>query len=88
MISGADDYLVFAEEVSSQLSSNNEGEVANVVDLRKIDDGSVVSNEHTSKWRIFTDTARDFFMQARKLIVERGAGYFCLLYSLHMSFMN
>lgn len=33
--------------------------------LRKIEDGSVISNIHTSKWRIFTDKGRDFFLQAR-----------------------
>ncbi|CAN0913827.1 nphp3 [Linum grandiflorum] len=34
------------------------------IGLQKIDDGSVVSNIHTSKWRVFTDSGRDFFLQA------------------------
>lgn len=31
--------------------------------LTKIEDGSVISNIHTSKWRVFTDNARDLFLQ-------------------------
>lgn len=33
--------------------------------LRRIEDGSVVSNIHTSKWRVFTDNARDYFLQGK-----------------------
>lgn len=31
--------------------------------LERIEDGSVVSNIHTSKWRVFTDSGRDYFFQ-------------------------
>ena len=37
--------------------------------LQKIDDGSVVSNEHTSKWRVFTDQGREFFIKASVLLL-------------------
>lgn len=35
-----------------------------VTGLRRIEDGSVISNEHTIKWRIFTDKAKAFFIKA------------------------
>ncbi|KAK3145155.1 hypothetical protein QOZ80_4AG0324080 [Eleusine coracana subsp. coracana] len=38
----------------------------NATGLQRIEDGSVISNEHTVKWRIFTDNARDYF-QKRQL---------------------
>lgn len=54
---------VFAEDVSTETSIDNDsGDELN--GFRKIEDGSVVSNTHTAKWRIFTDKARDFFLQA------------------------
>lgn len=31
--------------------------------LERIEDGSVVSNIHTSKWRVFTDSGREHFFQ-------------------------
>ncbi|XP_076955612.1 uncharacterized protein LOC143630503 isoform X2 [Bidens hawaiensis] len=46
-----------------------EDDATDSVGLQKIDDGSVVSNIHTSKWRVFTDSARDFFFQARLLLL-------------------
>ncbi|GKC78708.1 kinesin light chain 3-like protein, partial [Tanacetum coccineum] len=39
--------------------------------LTKIEDGSVVSNIHTSKWRVFTDNARDLFFQGKLDDAER-----------------
>ncbi|KAL4572506.1 hypothetical protein LXL04_019285 [Taraxacum kok-saghyz] len=39
--------------------------------LTKIEDGSVVSNIHTSKWRIFTDNGRDLFLQGKLEDAER-----------------
>jgi len=39
--------------------------------LRKIEDGSVVSNIHTAKWRVFTDKAREFFQQAGCFFVTK-----------------
>lgn len=37
-----------------------DGEV-NLGGLQRIEDGSIVANEHTAKWRIFTDNGRDLF---------------------------
>ncbi|XP_047164677.1 uncharacterized protein LOC124834109 isoform X2 [Vigna umbellata] len=54
----------FAENATTEASSNNDlGD--DLVGLRKIEDGSVVSNIHTAKWRVFTDKARDFFQQGK-----------------------
>nr|GEU42714.1 hypothetical protein [Tanacetum cinerariifolium] len=39
--------------------------------LTKIEDGSVVSNIHTCKWRVFTDNARDLFFQGKLDDAER-----------------
>ncbi|KAL6552040.1 hypothetical protein OROGR_008194 [Orobanche gracilis] len=36
---------------------------ADNIGFQKIEDGSMISNEHTSKWRIFTDSGRDYFLQ-------------------------
>ncbi|KAH7557027.1 hypothetical protein JRO89_XS11G0031400 [Xanthoceras sorbifolium] len=55
---------VLAEDVSIQASSQNDSDGANLVGLQKIEDGSVISNIHTSKWRVFTDNGRDFFVKA------------------------
>lgn len=50
-----------AEEVSTPATTGIDAEIS---DLRKIEDGSVISNIHTSKWRVFTDSGRDLFLQA------------------------
>jgi hypothetical protein len=42
--------------------------------LEKIEDGSVVSNIHTSKWRVFTDSGRDYFFQGKLEPAERLFG--------------
>ncbi|CAN8276051.1 unnamed protein product [Cochlearia groenlandica] len=42
--------------------------------LERIDDGSVVSNIHTSKWRVFTDSGRDHFFQGKLEPAERLFG--------------
>ncbi|KAJ4837940.1 hypothetical protein Tsubulata_015655 [Turnera subulata] len=47
-----------------QNSSGNDLEGDGLVGLRKIEDGSIVSNEHTLKWRIFTDNGREYFLKA------------------------
>lgn len=39
------------------------GDIMDESGLEKIEDGSVVSNIHTSKWRVFTDSGRDYFFQ-------------------------
>ncbi|KAM1061148.1 hypothetical protein FF1_025676 [Malus domestica] len=54
---------VLAKDESVDPDNGTEG--AEVVGLRKIEDGSVISNIHTSKWRIFTDKGRDFFLQGK-----------------------
>ncbi|XP_027911330.1 kinesin light chain 3 isoform X2 [Vigna unguiculata] len=54
----------FAENATTEASSNNDlGD--DLMGLRKIEDGSVVSNIHTAKWRVFTDKAREFFQQGK-----------------------
>ncbi|KAM7515872.1 hypothetical protein LguiA_005455 [Lonicera macranthoides] len=56
---------VLAEDVSIELNSENDTTGANVTGLPKIEDGSVVSNLHTSKWRSFTDKGRELFLQGK-----------------------
>ncbi|KAK7305682.1 hypothetical protein VNO77_43591 [Canavalia gladiata] len=56
---------VYAEDATAEASSDNyPGDDS--IGLKKIEDGSVVSNIHTAKWRVFTDKARDFFAQWEK----------------------
>jgi hypothetical protein len=55
---------VFAKDMSTESSSENGTEGDDVIGLRKVEDGSVISNIHTSKWRVFTDKGRDLFLQA------------------------
>ncbi|XP_051141328.1 uncharacterized protein LOC127258509 [Andrographis paniculata] len=47
-----------AEDVSHQSYSENDKNTSN-----KIPEEALISNEHTSKWRVFTDSGRDYFMQ-------------------------
>ncbi|XP_062185705.1 uncharacterized protein LOC133889229 isoform X2 [Phragmites australis] len=51
------------EDTVSLAATTSEQAEANATGLQRIEDGSVISNEHTVKWRIFTDNARDFFMK-------------------------
>lgn len=62
--------LAFAEDVSNQPSTENPTGV-DITGLRKIEDGSVLSNIHTAKWRVFTDTGRDYFLQGKLPEAER-----------------
>ncbi|KAJ1274490.1 hypothetical protein BS78_05G065600 [Paspalum vaginatum] len=55
-------YASAQEDSVSPAATSEQGE-ANATGLQRIEDGSVVSNEHTAKWRIFTDNARDFFQK-------------------------
>ncbi|WRX20298.1 hypothetical protein QQP08_014545 [Theobroma cacao] len=55
---------VLAEDVSTSSESDEQG--ANIVGLRKIEDGSVISNIHTSKWRGKLEEAEKFFLSALK----------------------
>ncbi|KAG9448498.1 hypothetical protein H6P81_008463 [Aristolochia fimbriata] len=63
---GMNSNISMAESVSvdKSVSQNDFGE-AYLSGLRKIEDGSVISNEHTSKWRIFTDNGRDLFQKGK-----------------------
>ncbi|XP_021830932.1 kinesin light chain 3 isoform X1 [Prunus avium] len=56
---------VLAKDVSIESSAENDTEGAEAMGLRKIEDGSVISNIHTSKWRVFTDKGRDLFLQGK-----------------------
>ncbi|XP_056693848.1 uncharacterized protein [Spinacia oleracea] len=63
--------IVFAEDVPNGIASEtNAGELTND-GLQRLEDGSVISNEHTSKWRIFTDNGRDFFLQGKMIEAEK-----------------
>lgn len=53
---------MMAEDVSTPVSSNDANE-AEIAGLQKIEDGSITSNIHTQKWRVFTDSGRDLFLQ-------------------------
>ncbi|KAJ1255009.1 hypothetical protein BS78_K298800 [Paspalum vaginatum] len=52
-----------AQEDSVSPAAPSDQAEANATGLQRIEDGSVVSNEHTAKWRVFTDNARDFFQK-------------------------
>ncbi|XP_077236030.1 tetratricopeptide repeat (TPR)-like superfamily protein isoform X2 [Tasmannia lanceolata] len=61
-----------AESVSvEEFGIRNDSGEASVTGLRRIEDGSVISNEHTSKWRIFTDNGRDLFLKGKLDEAER-----------------
>ncbi|CAN6275362.1 unnamed protein product [Urochloa humidicola] len=63
---GLSNGYAFAQEDSVSPAVTSEQAEVNATGLQRIEDGSVVSNEHTVKWRIFTDNGRDFF-QKRQL---------------------
>ncbi|XP_022683762.1 uncharacterized protein LOC101767382 isoform X3 [Setaria italica] len=63
---GLSNGYAFAQEDSVSPAATSEQAEVNATGLQRIEDGSVVSNEHTVKWRIFTDNGRDFF-QKRQL---------------------
>ncbi|KAK4783111.1 hypothetical protein SAY86_007485 [Trapa natans] len=56
---------IFAEGNSVESKSGDDPEDAETIGLRRVDDGSVISNEHTMKWRIFTDNGRDSFSKGK-----------------------
>lgn len=70
-ILGISSVTALAEDVSIESSSKNATNEAEITGLRKIEDGSVISNVHTSKWRVFTDKGRDYFMQGKLEQAER-----------------
>ncbi|CAH2079624.1 unnamed protein product [Thlaspi arvense] len=51
--------------------AENETKPVDDTGLERIEDGSVVSNIHTSKWRVFTDSGRDHFFQGKLKPAER-----------------
>lgn len=53
-----------AEDVSNESSSKDGTSTDDFSSFRKVEDESVISNEHTSKWRVFTDNGRDYFLKA------------------------
>ncbi|XP_012471186.1 uncharacterized protein LOC105788704 isoform X4 [Gossypium raimondii] len=65
IILGINVHPVFADDGSNQTNTESDIQGANISGLRKIEDGSVISNVHTSKWRIFTDNGRDYFLQGK-----------------------
>ncbi|XP_043696154.1 uncharacterized protein LOC122646632 isoform X2 [Telopea speciosissima] len=75
IVMGINGNLALAEDVSVDPDNGNIPGEADLTTLRRIEDGSVVSNLHTSKWRVFTDNARDLFLQGKLDEAER---YFLL----------
>ncbi|KAF8702842.1 hypothetical protein HU200_032676 [Digitaria exilis] len=62
---GLSNGFAFAQNGSVSPAATSEQTEGNATGLQRIEDGSVVSNEHTAKWRIFTDNGRDSFQKAR-----------------------
>lgn len=58
-----------AEDVSTESSSKNGTSADDFSGLRKVEDESMISNEHTSKWRVFTDNGRDYFLKASPFVI-------------------
>lgn len=73
LVLGLNGQPVLAEDVSIELSSENDIGGANATGLRRIEDGSVISNMHTSKWRIFTDQGGELFLQGK---LEEAENFF------------
>ncbi|XP_073038627.1 uncharacterized protein [Primulina eburnea] len=60
-----------ADDISIESTSKKGTSLADVSGLSKVEDVSVISNEHTSKWRVFTDSGRGFFMQGKFELAEK-----------------
>ncbi|KAL1197180.1 Protein KINESIN LIGHT CHAIN-RELATED 1 [Cardamine amara subsp. amara] len=65
---------VLAEDGSIKSNSGDNVDDSGNSGLERIEDGSVVSNIHTSKWRVFTDSGRDYFFQGKLEPAERLFG--------------
>lgn len=63
-IVGACSSTSMAEDISTASSSKNATSTDDFSGLLKVEDESVTSNEHTSKWRVFTDNGREYFLKA------------------------
>jgi hypothetical protein len=61
---GLSSNALLAQDDSVAPADSSEQADANAAGLRRIEDGSVISNEHTIKWRMCTDNARDYFLKA------------------------
>ncbi|OEL24579.1 hypothetical protein BAE44_0014401, partial [Dichanthelium oligosanthes] len=61
---GLSNGYAFAQEDSVSPAATSEQAEVNATGLQRIEDGSVVSNEHTVKWRIFTDNGRESIQKA------------------------
>uniref|UniRef100_J3N1P5 Uncharacterized protein n=1 Tax=Oryza brachyantha TaxID=4533 RepID=J3N1P5_ORYBR len=57
------DSALAQNDLVGQGATRNEQTEESATGLQRIEDGSVISNEHTVKWRIFTDNARDFLLK-------------------------
>ncbi|XP_054799912.1 uncharacterized protein LOC129304240 isoform X2 [Prosopis cineraria] len=65
LILGINANPVFAKEAPMEAVPDSDTETDDMIGLQKVEDGSVVSNIHTSKWRVFTDKGREFFLQGK-----------------------
>uniref|UniRef100_A0A1J3F0Q7 Kinesin light chain 3 n=1 Tax=Noccaea caerulescens TaxID=107243 RepID=A0A1J3F0Q7_NOCCA len=63
--------LALAEDESAKSKPGDNMEESGDSGLERVEDGSVVSNIHTSKWRVFTDSGRDHFFQGKLEPAER-----------------
>lgn len=48
------------------MQDNNSKEEPYVSGLRRVEDGSIISNTHTVKWRLFTDNGRSLSLQVNR----------------------
>lgn len=72
---GLNGTVAFAENEPLEIGNKDDTEEAGLSDLRKIEDGSVISNIHTSKWRVYTDNGRNLSQQGK---LEEAERYFVL----------
>ncbi|CAK9318006.1 unnamed protein product [Citrullus colocynthis] len=64
IILGINSNPVLAKDTSFKPSSENGIEDSETIGLRKVEDGSVISNLHTSKWRGRLEEAEKYFISA------------------------
>ncbi|XP_040378880.1 uncharacterized protein LOC102716117 isoform X2 [Oryza brachyantha] len=57
------DSALAQDDSVGQGATRNEQTEESATGLQRFEDGSVISNVHTVKWRIFTDNARDFLLK-------------------------
>ncbi|XP_047078778.1 kinesin light chain 3-like [Lolium rigidum] len=68
---GLSSNALLAQDDSVAPADSSEQADANAAGLRRIEDGSVISNEHTIKWRMCTDNARDYFLKGKLAEAEK-----------------